>query len=188
VNSEASDRQKSSRGRIYTVVAAGVLVVAAVVIAVMVLVSRGGASELEPGQPEEASVQDLRTFAASNDGPVYSAGGLTGRTLELTKTSRNETFVRYLGGGARPGDPRPIFTTIATYPRQRSYQDAARAAKLKGAKSRPSPGGGLAVWRESRPTSVYLAYPGEEVLVEVFDPSPRRAQELALSGEVGPVR
>ena len=54
--------------------------------------------------------------------------------------------------------------------------------------SRAAPGGGLAIWSKKRPTSVYLAYPGSDYLVEVFDPSAERARELVLSGEVAPIR
>jgi hypothetical protein len=54
--------------------------------------------------------------------------------------------------------------------------------------SRPAPGGGLATWSTERPSSVYLGFPGSNVLVEVYDPSPKRARELALSGRVGRVR
>lgn len=188
MTTDANATRPSGHGRFYAAVVAGVAVVAVIVAALLLFTSLGGAPSPEPGEPQEVSVQDLRAFASSSDGPVYWAGAVPGRTLELTKTNRNHTYVRYLGAGAQPGDRRAIFTTVATYPRQRSYQEATRAAKLKGAKSRPAPGGGLAVWRDSRPTSVYLAYPGQDALVEVFDPSPQRASKLALSGDIGPVR
>jgi hypothetical protein len=48
-------------------------------------------------------------------------------------------------------------------------------------KSEQVPGGGLAVWRSSAGTSVYVAYPRVKYLVEIFDPSPVRARALALS-------
>jgi hypothetical protein len=34
------------------------------------------------------------------------------------------------------------------------------------------------------PTSVYFAFPDSPYLVEVFDPSPRRARQLVRSGQV----
>jgi hypothetical protein len=45
-------------------------------------------------------------------------------------------------------------------------------------------GGGLAFQYKSRPTSVYLAYPGSNYQIEVFDPLPRRALDLVVSGQV----
>jgi hypothetical protein len=38
------------------------------------------------------------------------------------------------------------------------------------------------------PTSVYLAWPGSRYEVEVFDPSPKHALDLVLSGAIVPIR
>ena len=46
----------------------------------------------------------------------------------------------------------------------------------------------LLIGSRTRPTSVYLAYPGSRVQVEVFDPSAREARRLVASGQVQPVR
>ena len=37
------------------------------------------------------------------------------------------------------------------------------------------------------PTSVYVAYPGSKVQIEVFDPDPARALRLVTSGHIQPV-
>jgi hypothetical protein len=48
--------------------------------------------------------------------------------------------------------------------------------------------GGAVVWvNPDRPQSVYLAEPGSEYQVEVYDPLPRRALSVALSAELQPV-
>ena len=48
--------------------------------------------------------------------------------------------------------------------------------------------GGAVVWANpDRPQSVYLAEPGAEHQVKVYDPDPATALEVALSGEVAPV-
>ena len=52
----------------------------------------------------------------------------------------------------------------------------------------PVNGGGVAFYSEATPTSVYLAYPGSDYQVEVYDPLPERARELVSSGQVEPVR
>ena len=41
--------------------------------------------------------------------------------------------------------------------------------------------------RSDLPNSVYLAYPGENVQVEVYDPRPQRARRLAREGRVRPI-
>ena len=56
-----------------------------------------------------------------------------------------------------------------------------------GEKSASVPGGGLAVYSTSSPTNVYVAYPGSDVQIEVFDPSAKRALRLVTSGRVAPV-
>ena len=49
------------------------------------------------------------------------------------------------------------------------------------------PGGGIGVYSSSQPTNVYVAYPGSNLQIEVFDPSAKRAQQLVASGQVTPV-
>ncbi len=143
----------------------------------------------KPPPAAEISPEQLRSFAAAQGHGVYWAGMLPGRKLELTENSRGDVFVRYLSAGAPLGDRRPEFTTVATYPlRVGAYDVATGAAKKKGMVSKKARGGGIAVWSRKRPTSVYLAYPTSNQLVEVYDPSAQRAQRLALSGEVKPVR
>lgn len=51
----------------------------------------------------------------------------------------------------------------------------------------PTPSGGLATWSRRRRSSVYLAYPGTDQLIEVFSPRAGDARRLALAGDVGPV-
>jgi len=48
-------------------------------------------------------------------------------------------------------------------------------------------GGGIAVQSARSPKSVYVAYPGSDVQVEVYDPSPERARRLALSDRLRPL-
>jgi len=145
-----------------------------------------------PAQPlpaAETSPKQLRSFAAAQGHAVYWAGTLPGRKLELTENRRGDVFVRYLPAGTPLGDRRPEFTTVATYPlKVGAYDVATGATKKKGMVSKKARGGGIAVWSRQRPTSVYLAYPTSNLLVEVYDPSDKRAQRLALSGEVKPVR
>ena len=47
-------------------------------------------------------------------------------------------------------------------------------------------GGHRGLYGRDRPSSVYLAFPGGDVQVEVYDPSPRKARRLARSGRVRP--
>jgi hypothetical protein len=140
---------------------------------------------LEAGVPTEASVSDLRELA-SPARPVYWIGPPASGRLEATKTSSDAVYVRYLPEGVELGDRRPRYTTIATYSSANAYSELLGSQRSKGMKSERVPGGGLAVWRTSPGTSVYVAYPRVKYLVEVFDPSPVRARALAL-GSLQPV-
>ena len=61
--------------------------------------------------------------------------------------------------------------TIATYPLRNAYATAvSRSKSAQMTSKREAAGGGLVVWSRTRPTSVYLAFPGVPQLVEVYAP------------------
>ena len=62
-----------------------------------------------------------------------------------------------------------------------------KLAKKPGELSFAAPHQGLGVFSSSRPTNVYLAFPGSNLQIEVFDPSQQRARNLILTGHVVPV-
>ena len=90
--------------------------------------------------------------------------------------------------GTPAGDRRAAFLTVSTYPYSRAYATTSSSAERPGMASRAAPAGGIAVWSRRSPSNVYLAYPGSALLVEVFHPDPARARELAVAGDVGPIR
>jgi hypothetical protein len=166
-----------SRGRL-VFASAGLTLVVAASFAVGFLFLRGD----DRGDQSRAAA----SFASSHDGPVYWAGPMTARTLELTATGAG-TFVRYLPPGATVGDSARAIT-VATYPLRNAYATAAARAKNAQMTSRETAGGGVVVWNLTRPTSVYLAFPGVPHLVEVYAPDADEARTLALSGRIRPVR
>jgi hypothetical protein len=169
----------------------GGIVVLAIVVAVIVwLIVKGDDKKIKSAAPPPASaatLDTLRTLPGQLGHSVYWAGPQGRFTYELTQVNGN-IFIRYLPAGVGLGDPRPDFLTVGTYPKARSYQVLKRQGKRSGGHSRSVPGGGIAVWSNSRPQSVYVAYPGNNVQVEVYDPSAQRALRLATSGAVNPIR
>jgi len=133
------------------------------------------------------SPEELSTEAVSLGRPVYWVGKREGEELELLRTPEGSVFVRYLVDGAEAGDDRPDFLTIGTYPVRNAYAILREQAKEPGSLMREI-GGGIVTGDQANPTSIYLAYPGEGYQVEVYDPRPGRALQLALSGQVVPVR
>jgi hypothetical protein len=129
----------------------------------------------------------LRVLSDEVGHPIYWIGARPRRTYELTRTSSGRIFVRYLPPGAEVGNKRAEYTIVGTYPVQDALQVLRELSRKEGEQSAPAPGGGLAVYSTSSPNNVYVAYPGSNVQVEVFDPSPKRALRLVTSGRVAPV-
>ena len=140
------------------------------------------------GGASATSESELRSVAESTSHPVYWAGPMSGHTYELTRTTDGRVYVRYLPEGTAVGDPRSRFLTVATYPRAGAFAELQRAAKADGAVSVKIERGGLAVFNNARPTSIYLGYPDARYQVEVYHPSSNEARRLALSGQVVPVK
>ena len=151
------------------------------------VMNRGSDTPAPATGASAASESELRTFAESVSHPVYWAGPKDGYTYELTRTTDGRVYVRYLPEGTEVGDPRSRFLTIGTYPRAGAFAELKRAARAKGAISLKLERGGLAVFSEAKPTSVYFGYPDARYQVEVYNPSPDEARRLALSGQVVPV-
>ena len=129
----------------------------------------------------------LKERSEEEEMPIYWAGEQTGTELELSVPEEGRTYVRYLTGGAEAGDPQPNFLTVGTYAFAEPIPALEELAEKDEGVSRSAPGGGFVYFNRATPNSVYLAYPEEEVQIEVFDPDPKRAKELATSGEIVPI-
>ena len=92
--------------------------------------------------------------------------------------------MRYLTGGAEAGDKRPDFLTIGTYRQPDAVASLRRQGKRSGGTIAHAPGDATVYYDRDHPQSVYLAYPGAPVEVEVFDPSFKRALRLVDSGQI----
>lgn len=190
VDTESKASSGRGRGRKAALITGALLVAIAAGVALGVLLPIGDQARTvpRPDAPRAVSPQDLRALPEKTGHVVYWAGTIPGTRLELTENRSGSIFVRYLTEGAAVGDERPAFTTVATYLTERAYQVTEGDARKRGNVSEEAPGGGIAVWSEKSPEHVYVAYPGSDYLVEVFDPTEGRARDLALAGDVGPIR
>jgi hypothetical protein len=137
--------------------------------------------------PVAASQDRIRELATDAGHPVYWAGAKEDSTYELTRTSNGRIFVRYLPGNVPVGTREAAYTIVGTYPVSNAYQVLHQLAKKQGETSFSAPHGGFAVYQASHPTNVYVAYPGSNLQIEVFDPNPEHARALITSGDVKPV-
>jgi hypothetical protein len=145
------------------------------------------ASGQKPVGPMAATPGALRALSASSGKPIYWVGPRPGTTYEFTRTAGGRSYVRYLPHGAKIGNRSAAYTIVGTYPTQNAHKVLTQLAKQPNEKSVPSPGGGVAVYSTSAPTNIYVAFPGEDVQIEVFDPSAAKARRLVTTGRVAPV-
>lgn len=139
------------------------------------------------GAPRIVAPAGLAAAAAGRSTPLYWAGRRPGTRLELTPSTAARAYVRYLSAGAKAGDPRPAYLTVATYRLAHAYADLRANAKRGAGKLLAAPHG-LSAWQDpTSPTSVYLAKPGASFQVEVYDPKPSQALQVALSPKLRPV-
>jgi hypothetical protein len=170
-----------------------ILLVGLLALVVWLLAIRSDNSEpaavVQPGGgPVGATEEDLVTLSQELRQPVYWAGTLPGTRMELTESNNSYAYLRYLTEDAPVGDPSPDFLTIGTYPSLDAFRNLqAYARGHPRAETARIDNRGLVVTVPGSPTSVYFAYPNQDVQVEVYDPEPKRALDLVKSGVVRPV-
>lgn len=155
--------------------------------ALLTLRGHGGKTTLPPvGSPAAVSESQLKSLASQSSQPIYWAGPKHG-TYELTRTTDGRTYIRYLPSADKVGDRTPNYLTVGTYPTKQAFSALRRAAARDGAVSANVDHGGLLVFNNSAPKSVYFSYPKSGYQVEVYDPSPLQARGLVLSGSIKPI-
>ena len=172
---------------------AGLVTLAAAVAIVAWLATRGDDQGSDgPGArarpaPAIVSPASLTAAGAKLGQSVYWAGSLPGTELELEELSEGGVRVIYLPAGEEAGRDSTTALTIGSYPLADPEAALREFAARPGAIVRHSKDGTEVVSSREQPTSVYFVGPDKAVQVEVYDPSPRRAMQLALSGRVRPV-
>jgi hypothetical protein len=169
-----------------------VAVAAALVVWLVVVRDGSDGSSTEAPQvtaisPVAATPDRLRELSVEAGRPIYWLGPQEGGTYELTRTPNDRIFVRYLPTGAPVGTTEAKYPLVGTYPVDNAYDVLKELAKTSGESSFTAPKNGFAVYSTEHPTNIYLAYPGSDVQIEVYDPSAEHARELITSGQVVPV-
>ncbi|MGE0068353.1 MAG: hypothetical protein AB7T48_13475 [Solirubrobacterales bacterium] len=136
--------------------------------------------------PYLVGVSELTDLESTLEHEIYWAGERPPARLELTEESGGSVYLRYLPAGVAAGDERG-FLTVGTYPVVDAAAATRRFARGAGARVLRGEGGAILVPNPDSPGSVYLAYPGTDLQVEVYDPEPGRALALIRSGAIRPV-
>jgi hypothetical protein len=172
-----------------------VVAIAALAALVIWLLVRGGGGDSNttsspsatPIAPKAATPNEIRDLSVEVGRPIYWLGPRDNTVYELQRTSQDRIYVRYLPPTADVGTKQATYALVGTYPVPKAYDVLKGLAKNSGETSFTAPKGGIAVYSNSRPTNVYLAYPGSDVQIEVYDPTPGNARTLVSSGRVVPV-
>jgi len=182
---------RDPRVRVGAIVAVAVLVALGVWLVVRNNDNGSGSGSVATGPtigPVAASQDRLRQLADQEGHDIYWVGPEDNTTYELTRTSAGRIFVRYLPKGVPVGVDKADYTIVGTYSVPNATSVLQSLAEKSGENKLSVPNGGIAVYSSSQPTNVYVAYPGSNLQIEVFDPSAERAQRLVTSGQVEPVR
>lgn len=169
----------------------GIVISVVLVLAALGLAFQGGDGEEEPEAAETAprlvDVDDIAELEDALGHPIYWAGEQPPDRLELTREADDNVFLRYLPPGVEAGDARQDFLTVGTYPFVDPVAGLRRTAAESDSSLQTAAGGATVLVNPTSPGSVYLAYPGSDLQIEVYDPAPRRALKLIRSGAIGPV-
>lgn len=136
---------------------------------------------IEVGVPTIVTAAQLKQFA-SDHYPMYWAGNRPDTQIELTVTSKDAIFVRYLPKDAKAGGQRP-YLTVATYGDIDGYT-ALTAAKKRVASVVQGQNGAVIAVFNSRPNSTYFSFKNAGFQVEVFSPKKGESKRLTDDGSI----
>lgn len=166
----------------------GTVIGLALLVALVAWIATSGEEETPASEdiaPRIVDEAELSSLAAVLGHPVYWAGEMPGRAMEATESADGSVQVRYLDESLEAGEGSAAVLTVGSYPLPDPSGALDSLAGRPGAIVRARDGRRAVTNRQNR-NSVYFADPGNTVQVEVYDPSPRRALRLALSGRVRP--
>jgi hypothetical protein len=117
--------------------------------------------------------------------PVYWAGPRLGVEYEVQRVP-GRVYVRYLPKGEKPETEKP-FLTVGSYEEPEALASIRDLGQKSGAILVKIPNGGSAYAEGPQATSAYMAFPGVDVQIEVYDPEAGKAISLIRSGAIVPV-
>jgi hypothetical protein len=170
----------------------GLVLAAAAVVVWALLTGDDNASSGNKVKPQliEAKAGQLPALASAQGHEVYWAGPKGGVRYEWTRISNGRIYVRYLSGNAKLGESKRAFLTVATYPFPNALSRLkSLAAKNRSAQTKQLADGSFAYYDATAvPSSAYVAFPGSNFEVEVFDLTPGKAYALARTGQIEEIK
>jgi hypothetical protein len=168
-------------GRAAAVVAVAVL--AGLAVWLLAVRGSGGPGTVHPGsETTDVSAATLRALVAEIQQPVYWVGPQHGVTYEFTDTTSRRIYVRYLPDGVAAGSAQP-YLTVASYPVVNAFAVTRAAANRPHTIELPV-NGGVGFYAKTRPTDAWIAFPGSDTQIELYDPSGAQLRQLVAAGRI----
>jgi hypothetical protein len=132
---------------------------------------------------------ELKSVVANLNSVVYWVGPLDNAKYTLDVTDAGAAFVRYLPNGEGANDTAKNYLIVATYRVNAAYDAIKTAGNEQDGIGLMTSDGAAVYYNKNAATNVYMAYPGQDLQIEVFDPSPGKALQLVnTTGLVKPIR
>lgn len=150
--------------------------------------SSSPSSESSAGQMALTEAE-LKSVVANLNSVVYWVGPLENAKYTLDVTDAGAAFVRYLPNGEGANDTAKNYLIVATYRVNAAYDAVKTAGNEQDGIGLLTSDGAAVYYNKNAATNVYLAYPGQDLQIEVFDPTPGKALQLVNTiGLVKPIR
>jgi hypothetical protein len=132
---------------------------------------------------------ELKSVITKLNTVVYWAGPLKDAKYTLDVTDEGAAFVRYLPDGKGAEDTAKNYLIVATYRVNAAYDAIKTAGNEQDGIGLMTADGAAVYYNKTASSNVYLAFPDQNLQIEVFDPNPGRALQLAnTSGLIKPIR
>ncbi len=182
---------KSIEPKIWVSVLVTAMVTALLVFGAISLFSNGSStSSTQSSEGQLALSEDeLKSVVANLNSVVYWVGPLDNAKYTLDVTDAGAAFVRYLPNGEGANDTAKNYLIVATYRVNAAYDAVKTAGNEQDGIGLMTSDGAAVYYNKNAATNVYMAYPGQDLQIEVFDPSPGKALQLVnTTGLVKPIR
>lgn len=128
--------------------------------------------------------EQLKTEVAKLGYPVYWLGPKQNTVLEYTKRGDGRVYIRYLKPGTTAGSY-DRFLTAGTYPMPDAYDVVKQIGELPDA-TKVKVKGGVGAQSAKKPESVYVAFRGIDLQLEVYSPEAGAAVSEVKDGNLVP--
>ena len=124
---------------------------------------------------------ELKSIISENNIQAYWTGPLKDATYSLNSSTAGQVFIRYIPKGQECDDVRPNFRVIATYEEVDAFTTTESAGTTSDGVSLLNADGSIVYFNKNIPTNIYVAYPGIDYQIEIYDPDPKEAVSLATT-------